>query len=210
MNPTTELPWFLLYRIAPYFSKTDDFLDYVDKVATCPTAKLRLPDERFVPGFTPPGQPGAPQANPNYMRPYNYVINSWANTMPQFYLGWVNIGTTWTGWENCYQASPTNTSCQPPKTIEFVKRASGEWMIGDAWRDSWTVLISPGNVQTVNVGTWAIGYNGQSQIPLPKDPYHGKDRITNLAYFDMHAASFTGSKDAWYHTFPANRPPPPP
>ncbi|HEY3245137.1 MAG TPA: prepilin-type N-terminal cleavage/methylation domain-containing protein [Phycisphaerae bacterium] len=207
MNPTTELPWFLLYRLAPYFSKTDDYLDYVDRVATCPTAKFRIPDERFIPGYAVPGE----GVNPSYMRPYNYLINSWVNTEPKFYFGWVNIGTTWTGWESCYQAASQdpcppnlNTTCVPPKRIETIKRQSDEWMIGDAWRDVWTVLISPGNVQTVVVGSWQLGNNGLSQTPLPRNPYHGKDRTTNLVYFDMHAAAFSGPKDAWAHAFPAN------
>lgn len=215
MNPTLEVPWFLLARLSPYFSKSDSYLQYVDAVATCPTAKLKIADEQFVPNFVSPHQLGnPPQANPNYMRPYNYLVNSWSNTQPSFYFGWVNIGTTWTGWENCYTANPMNTSCQAPKKIEHIKRQSDEWAVGDAWRDFWSVFISPGNVETVIVGTWQLanmsGPVGPTQLPLPRNPYHGKSRASNLLFFDMHAAAFSGSKDSWAKTFPANPAPPPP
>jgi prepilin-type N-terminal cleavage/methylation domain-containing protein len=206
MNPDTERPWFLLDRIAPYFTKGEEYLDYVDRVATCPTAKLKLPDGNFLPGFIPPG---SSITNPTYMRPYNYLINSWTNTYPNFYFGWVNIGTTWTGWLNCYTNTPNNNSCQPPEKIEYIKRASDEWAIGDAWRDSWSVQLLPGQVVTVNVGTWQLGNMGPTQNPLPRDPYHRNNKATNLLFFDMHAATFSGSKDAWAHAFPANQPPMP-
>jgi prepilin-type N-terminal cleavage/methylation domain-containing protein len=207
LNPNTERPWFLLYRLAPYFSRFDNYLKFTDAVATCPTGEMKIPDDNFRPGVTPPGET---EANQSYMRPYNYLINSWNTTAPTFYFGWINIGTTWTGWINGYDPTddifdPQNTSYQAPKPITMIKRASDEWALGDAWWKIKSDFHSPSDIRTKRLGTWQLGDSGPSRLPLPRKPYHGRGEITtNLVFFDGHGAPFRDWQN-WTDYFPANR-----
>ncbi|MBK9120505.1 MAG: prepilin-type N-terminal cleavage/methylation domain-containing protein [Phycisphaerales bacterium] len=205
MNPNTERPWFLLARLAPVMaSGPDDLLKYVDLVGTCPTAKQKNTDSNFLPNVN---------QNPSWSRPYNYLVNSWNNTEPRFYFGWTNIGVTWEGWVNAYNANPNGTA-QPPKKLDAVRRSAEEWAVGDAWWDFRRTFIAPGQFADRMLGTWQLLTSNpttsanMSHNPLPRTPYHRNNRGTNLVYFDGHAATFVGI-DEWAQKFPANQPTPP-
>ena len=203
MNPDTEQTWFLLARVAPIFTTSDEFYRYADRVATCGTAVGKNPDANFKPNIN---------GNPNWSRPYNYLINSYTNTEPKQYFGWTNIGVTWTGWQNFYRQNPDNLSYQPPKKIDKIRKPADEWAVGDAWWTFKRVMITPGNFQDTFLGTWQVPRNppsdssGMSHNPLPRAPYHRNGKGTNLVYFDGHGATFNGI-DEWAQKFPANRPP---
>ncbi|MCP4249720.1 MAG: hypothetical protein GY778_21980 [bacterium] len=212
MDEETARPWFLLSRIGPYFAKGDDTLEYVDKVAVCPTAEQKYPDSDFL-----PSAPG----NPSWSHPFNYLPNSWGNTAPTFYFGWVNIGVTWTGFMNFVDESedpfnPTpGSSYHAPRNTSLIKRISDEWMVGDAWWDfevgGFTIPGQP--VTITSMGPWQLppdggdpqDSTGGSNNPLPRGPYHRNGKVTNLVYFDSHAAAFSGDNERWAQTFPANR-----
>lgn len=202
MDPETERPWFLLARLAEMTVGSDEeFYEYVDEVATCPTAKMKNPDRNFKPDVS---------GNPSWSRPYNYLINSWSNTKPDFYFGWTNIGVTWAGWTACHFEDPQSSSCQPPKRIEWIKWPADEWAVGDAWWDFRRVMIVPGEFEDSMLGTWQLldptptDPSGQSHNPLPRKPYHKSGKGTNLLFFDGHAGSFVGV-DEWAREFPHNR-----
>lgn len=203
MDPNTQRPWFLLARLSSMFTTDDEMLQYVDRVATCPTAVGRFPDKNFLPNIN---------GNPSWSHPYNYVINSWSNSDPKWFFGWTNIGVTWTGWCNGYAADPNSPSYQPPKKIEKIKRVGDEWAVGDAWWAFRRVMIRPGVFQDTMLGPWQLAAAnplnpvGMSHNPLPRLPYHKRDRETNLLYFDGHCGNFVGV-DRWAEKFPANRPP---
>jgi prepilin-type N-terminal cleavage/methylation domain-containing protein/prepilin-type processing-associated H-X9-DG protein len=192
--------WFLLYRLAPYFSASDTYAEYADKVSLCPTALRVKGDEAFV-----PEDKGGPAHNPKHSRPYNYLVNSWHNTQPECYFGWVNVGVTWKGWTNGLRDA--DTDLRRPSPLERVRRPADEWAVGDAWRHVDVVVPGPGAdpIQTF-LGTWQ-GSGGDSWVPLPEAPYHGSKKTgTNLLYFDGHAATFNG-EDNWVMEFPANKDP---
>jgi len=200
MNPDTERPWFLLARLAPIMmSGSEEFYEYVDEVATCPTAVGLYPDSSFKPNEN---------GNPNWCRPYNYLINSYRNTEPMQYFGFTNIGVTWEGWYNFYrQGYP---SYQPPKKITRIEQPSEEWIVGDAWWDFRRVFVRPGVYDDTLLGTWQVASGspdnptGMSHNPLPRAPYHKYSEATNLLYLDGHAGQFDGV-DNWALEFPANR-----
>jgi len=205
MNAATERPWFLLERLAPLMGDSDDLLEVVDEVATCPTAAQLFPDSNFLPNV---------DGNPSWSRPYNYLINSWCNTKPGFYFGWTNIGNTWEGWTRGFEAG--QPGFETPKSIDNIPRPAEEWMIGDAWWDFRRTFIRPGLTDDTLLGTWQLnncrcaGANpspdsaNNSHNPLPHAPYHKSDSGTNLVYFDGHAATFDGV-DKWALKFPVNR-----
>lgn len=201
MDPDTQRPWFLLARLGPLLSKNDTSLEYVDALATCPTAVQKNPAMNFIPNVN---------GNPNWSRPFNYLINSWANTSPDRYFGWTNIGVTWEGWVAGHGANPQDSAYQPPKKIAAINRISQEWMIGDAWWDFRRTMTLPGQFEDVMLGTWQlVGQNpadssGGSHNPLPRNPYHIGGKSTNLVYFDGHGGPFKG-EDEWAREFPANR-----
>lgn len=202
MDEETERPWFLLARLAPLMmTGNEQFFEYVDEVATCPTAKMLKPDEEFTPNVN---------GNPIWSRPYNYLINSWCNTVPSYYFGWTNTGYTWEGW--------TNADFPPPKKITKIEQPSEEWAVGDAWWDFRRVLVLPGVFDDSLLGTWQLNncpncdppaspspdsQNG-SHNPLPRAPYHKTGDVTNLLFFDGHAGVFEGV-DEWALEFPGNR-----
>ena len=197
MNEETERPWFLLARLAPLMmTGNEQFFEYVDELATCPTAKMIKPDDEFIPNIN---------GNPPWCRPYNYLINSWGNTEPPYYYGWTNTGYTWEGWANADFPKPTK--------ITKIAKASEEWAVGDAWWDFRRVMITPGTWEDTMLGTWQIARDqgdptnpeGMSHNPLPRMPYHKFGEVTNLLYFDGHGGSFEGV-DKWPLEFPANRP----
>ncbi|MBN2128577.1 MAG: type II secretion system protein [Sedimentisphaerales bacterium] len=199
MNEAMEKPWFLLHRLGPYLSKSDNFLKFVDEVSECPTAVGKFKDSHFL----PPSK-GGNENNPEWSRPFNYLPNTWANTRPDYYFGWTHTGYDWEG-----VTKPSNPSFHPPKPLERIKRASDEWMLGDAW---WKLtVIRPKPTQTIRtlVGTWQMDMPAehQSQYPLPRAPYHGSGsdnaRSTNLIYFDGHGGPFKGM-ESWALKFPAN------
>ncbi len=200
MNPETHRPWFLLARLAPLMmTGNEQFFEYVDEVATCPTAKIESPDENFIPGAN---------GNPSWCRPYNYLVNTYRNTDPMQYFGFVNIGVTWEGWYHFYRQD--HPSYQPPKKITSIAKTSEEWAVGDAWWDFRRVMIVPGQFEDTMLGTWQIPSNppdnpvNMSHNPLPRAPYHKFSEITNLLYFDGHGGGFEGV-DKWALEFPANR-----
>jgi prepilin-type N-terminal cleavage/methylation domain-containing protein len=202
MDPEIERPWFLLARLAPLMmTGNEEFFEYVDEVATCPTAKIQNPDENFTPNVN---------GNPRWSRPYNYLVNSWCNTNPRYYFGWTNTGYTWEGWMNADLPEPTK--------ITKIARSSEEWAVGDAWWDFRRVFVRPGVFDDSLLGTWQLNncpdcdppaspssdsFNG-SHNPLPRAPYHKFGEVTNLLYFDGHGGSFEGV-DNWALEFPANR-----
>ncbi len=208
MSPTTTRVWFLLDRLAPYFTKSDDKLQYADAVATCPTAVMVKKDEDFMPNVGT-----APEINPSHSHPYNYVPNTWGYTKPGYYFGWVNIGTTWTGFMNAVTDRPAPVlsngkylvpaGSYAPLNQDLVTRPSAEWMIGDAWWLKKTVKPNPSTTITAWLGTWQS--DGNSHFPLPRAPYHGPKKAlgTNLVYFDGHCGTFQGM-DEWATEFPAN------
>jgi len=206
MNPNTERPWFLLARIAKYMGGEDEVLRNIDKLATCDTAVLKNPDSKFIPNVS---------GNPSWSRPFNYTINSDPNTLPSYYFGWTNTGYTWPGW--VYENSRDPNRFPPPKKIDWLKRVSDEWAVGDAWWNVKRVMIVPGQFQTFVLGTWRImksasnplDSSGMSHNPLPKAPYHKNGRGTNLVHFDGHGSTFVGIEQ-WAFVYPANRPPPSP
>jgi prepilin-type N-terminal cleavage/methylation domain-containing protein/prepilin-type processing-associated H-X9-DG protein len=205
MNAEMERPWFLLYRLGPYMSKGDNLLKYVDKVSECPTATGKFKDSQFL----PPSK-GGPAGNPNWSRPFNYLPNTWGNTQPTYYFGWTNTGVNWEGFMNFLRQG--NASYRAPRPLEVIKRASAEWMLGDAWWDLKTIRVNPTTVKTTRMGTWQLDDNpdpsGRSNNPLPKDPYHGggdaETRSTNLLFFDGHGGVLKG-KVSW-KKFPATKP----
>jgi hypothetical protein len=169
-------------------------------VATCPTSKIDKPDEDFIPNVN---------GNPNWCRPYNYLINTYRNTDPMQYFGFVNIGVTWEGWFNFYRQG--NPGYQAPKKITQIERSSEEWAVGDAWWDYRHVFVNPQEQYDVMIGTWQLASTppgnpaGMSHNPLPRAPYHKFGEVTNLLYFDGHGGTFDGV-DNWALEFPANRP----
>lgn len=205
MNPETERPWFLLARLAPLFSENDDLLEYVDEVATCPTAKQKFPDENFTPNEN---------GNPAWSRPFNYLINTWCNTDPDYYFGWTNIGVTWEGWMNFHNRFPD--SFPGPENIDNVPRPSDEWAVGDAWWDYRVTFVTPTDQRPTLLGTWQLNNcpcrgrqpqpdsQNMSHNPLPRAPYHGDGKITNLLFFDGHGGRFVGI-DKWAQKYPINR-----
>jgi prepilin-type N-terminal cleavage/methylation domain-containing protein/prepilin-type processing-associated H-X9-DG protein len=200
MNPDTERPWFLLSRLSRQFTSDDEQMRYIDRIATCPTAKMKNPDQNFI-----RNQNG----NPSWSRPYNYLINSFVNTNPKQYFGWVNIGVTWAGWAAQYAQNADNMSYQPPKMLDSIRGAANEWAVGDAWWSFKRVMILPGQFRDSMLGTWQVTTSNSANSscnPLPKAPYHKTGKVTNLVYFDGHAAGFTGIDD-WAQRFPGNRDP---
>jgi prepilin-type N-terminal cleavage/methylation domain-containing protein len=204
MSETTQRPWFLLYRLAPIMSKSDNFLRFVEKVSECPTAKGKFVDSAFL----PPSK-GGPPGNPEWSRPYNFLPNTWFNTKPQCYFGWVNIGVTWEGFMN--NVNGPNPTYHVPKPLEVIKRPGDEWMFGDAWWDIKTIRVNPTTIKKTLLGTWQLGNDNPTNVsnnPLPKAPYHGGGdenvRYTNLLYFDGHGGVLKG-KDSW-KKFPATNP----
>jgi prepilin-type N-terminal cleavage/methylation domain-containing protein/prepilin-type processing-associated H-X9-DG protein len=208
MDDETERPWFLLARLAPLtMTSTEEFFEYVDEVGTCPTAQMLKADEDFAPNVN---------GNPSWSRPYNYLINSWCNTDPSQYFGFVNIGVTWEGWFHFYQQG--DSAYQAPKRITEVLKSSDEWAVGDAWWDFRRVFVSPGHFDDSLLGTWQLNNCpdcdpphspssesvNMSHNPLPRAPYHKSGDVTNLLYFDGHAGTFDGV-DNWALEFPANR-----
>lgn len=197
MPPDTQRPWFLLSRLAPMMMNgSEPFYELVDEVATCPTAKKVKDDTQFCPTV-------CVSTNPQWSRPYNYLINSWINTKPSFYFGWTNIGVTWEGWTYQYSLNPDNPSYQPPKGIDEIPRQSEEWIIGDAWWQFKKTFIKPGQFEETMLGTWQTN-GGDSRNPLPNVPYHAGGKGTNLLYVDGHANQFKGI-DEWARQFPINR-----
>lgn len=204
MDPNTSRPWFLLTRIAPLMGQ-DDTLRYIDQVATCPTAAQKFPNSNFRPNVN---------GNPSWSRPFNYTINSYSNTSPTKYFGWVDIGVTWVGWWNTVQTQTGGPDghYQAPKRIEWMKRTSDEWSVGDAWWWAKRVFVTPTVQRTVALGTWgALGANplvstNMSHNPLPHTPYHRNGKGTNLIFFDGHGSTYVGVDD-WPNVFPANRAP---
>ncbi|UCG16393.1 MAG: prepilin-type N-terminal cleavage/methylation domain-containing protein [Phycisphaerales bacterium] len=196
MPEDTQRVWFLLYRLAPYFSKSDNFLEYADAVSTCPVAARIRKDEEFI-----PEENGGPVGNPSWSHPFNYLPNMWGNTNPQFYFGWVNTGVDWEGAVNGIRSGQYHA----PIPLDRIKRPGDEWMIGDAWWDQKVVRPNPAaDPELTLLGTWQMD-GGSSQNPLPREPYHGsKKRGTNLVFFDGHAATFNGIEE-WPLHFPANR-----
>lgn len=208
MNEDTERPWFLLARLAPLMmTSNEQFYEYVDEVATCPTAKINKTDEDFAPNV---------DGNPGWCRPYNYLINTWRNTEPMQYFGFVNIGVTWEGWFNFFQQD--YPAYQAPKKCTAVERGSEEWAVGDAWWDFRHVFVNPQQQYNYLLGTWQLNNcpdceppvypnpdsTGGSHNPLPRAPYHKFGDITNLLYFDGHGGAFDGV-DNWALQFPGNR-----
>ncbi len=204
MPATTQRLWFLLDRLAPFFSKTDHTLEYIDKISECPTAVGKFKDAEFR-----PASEGGPSGNPNWSHPFNLLPNTWGNTKPKYYFGWVNIGVTWEGFMN--NVNGPNPEYHLPKPMETIKRASSEWMVGDAWWDIKTIRVNPTTVRKTLMGTWQLGNDdptNNSNNPLPKSPYHGsgdeRSRYTNLVFFDGHGGLIKG-KDNW-KKYPATNP----
>ncbi len=204
MPKFTQRLWFLLDRLAPYFSKSDESLEYVDKVSECPTAVGKYKDSLFL----PPSE-GGPNENPTWSHPFNYLPNTWGNTNPTYYFGWVNIGVTWEGFMN--NINGPNPTYREPKPVETIKRASDEWMAGDAWWDIKTIRVNPTTIKKTLMGTWQLGNDNptnNSNNPLPRAPYHGggneQTRFTNLLFFDGHGGVLRG-KESW-KKFPATKP----
>jgi len=201
MNPETERPWFLLARLAPLMmTGSETFYEYVDELATCPTAKMINPDENFAANTN---------GNPRWCRPYNYLVNSYRNTEPMQYFGFVNTGVDWQGWYNLYRQG--NPNYQPPKKFTAVPKQAEEWAVGDAWWDFRRTMVVPGVFRDTMLGTWQIASSqpnnpsGMSHNPLPRAPYHKTGEATNLVFFDGHGGTFEGI-DEWALEFPANRP----
>lgn len=213
MDPDIETPWFLLARIAEYAGGEGTVYEAVDKLATCPTAKNLFDDELFLPEAN-----GGKSGNPSHSRPFNYTINTYTETDPIKYFGWVDIGVTWDGWNKIYYQNPTKTNkYQPPQKLANIKRASAEWAMGDAWWSDDVITVPPplpGLQATQKLaGTWrafqspiTASRNG-SHNPLPRAAYHGKGKNpgTNLQYFDSHVEMWRGDDEQWFKDFPANR-----
>ena len=207
--------WFLLDRLGPYFSRTDSKLKYADAIASCGTAALVKKDEAF--------DNKRDSKNPTWNRPFNYLPNTWGTTYPGYYFGWINTGYNWEGFMKLRverdEKKRTSTGVLPaaffaPLPMDAVRRPSGEWMIGDAWWDRVVALPDEmGAPVTTMMGTWQMAPTaedgrGMSCYPLPRRPYHGKDKMgTNLSFFDGHAATFKGIGQNWVSAFPANKPP---
>lgn len=207
-NPDTERPWFLLARIAPFLSKSDSQVTFMDEIATCPTLLQQLPDERFEAGKKLTNDFGvANQTNPSWSRPYHYLPNNWGNTKPQFYFGWVNIGSTWNGAVLYMQQNPERAV----KSYTHIQRPSDEWALGDAWYNFDSQFV-PGQGAVVQpVGTWQLlptgnpkNTDGASSNPLRNAPPHRDRKGTNLVFFDGHGTTFTGVGKSWLDVFPAN------
>ena len=201
MDEETERPWFLLARLAPMMmTANEQFFEYVDELATCPTARLNNEDENFIPNV---------DGNPNWSRPYNYLVNTYRNSEPMQYFGFVNIGVTWEGWANFYRQG--HPAYQPPKKLDRIPKPAEEWAVGDAWWDFRHVFVNPQEQYNVMIGTWQIPSepaddpSGSSHNPLPRGPYHKSGQETNLLFFDGHGGVFHGV-DNWALEFPANRP----
>jgi prepilin-type N-terminal cleavage/methylation domain-containing protein/prepilin-type processing-associated H-X9-DG protein len=219
LDPNTQLPWFLLSRIAPYASKNDHKFEYIDEVSTCPTMLRTWPDENFDPGIVAPeSNPG--QNNTDWTKPYHYVINSWGTSAPSYYFGWVNIGTTWTGFVNNVSmnitagdplatGTGTPTTGRRPVKFERIRNTSGEWSVGEAWHphESKTILNDPNNPfsgsKTVVIGPWQ-STGGNSWFPLPRKPIHSGRTAANMVYFDGHAGTWRAKTDDWLSYFPYN------
>jgi len=209
MNAETSRPWFLLARIGPMVSNDDEFLEFVDELSECPTAIGLNPDSNFLPNAVQENG----DINPNWSRPYNYLINTWHNTAPRAYFGWVNIGVTWTGWVDAHNGDPD--AFPSPQKLEQIDKHAEEWAVGDGWWSFKRVFITPKNQVDSLLGTWQLNNypcdggrpsksaSNQSGAPLPHAPYHSNNG-TNLLYFDGHAAKFTGI-DQWAREFPGNR-----
>ncbi len=208
MNEETARPWFLLARLAPMMmTANEQFFEYVDDLATCPTAKLNNEDENFIPDV---------DGNPHWSRPYNYLVNTWRNTNPMQYFGFVNIGVDWEGWDNYYRQG--DPSYQPPKKLDRIPKPAEEWAVGDAWWDYRHVFVNPQEQYNYLIGTWQQNNcpdcdppmlpnsdpTGASHNPLPRAPYHKSGQETNLLFFDGHGGVFYGV-DNWALEFPANR-----
>lgn len=208
MNPETEVPWFLLARIAEYAGGEGTMLDAVDKLATCPTASTRFDDERFLPETD-----GGLAGNPSWSRPYNYLVSTYGtldSSLP-FYFGLVNIGSTWEGVKKVLAREPN----KKPKKIEIIPRTAEEWAVGDAW---WGNPINLSDnpflgKDFVNPGTWTLrpadvkDGSGGSQNPLPREPYHGRGKNpgANLLFFDGHVEMERRVEEEWVDAYPANR-----
>lgn len=210
----THLPWFLLARIGPYLSKNDKNLEFIDEVSTCPTMERLWPDSNYLKNKIAP-ESQSTQVNPEHSHPYHYLVNTWGTTAPSFYFGWVNIGTTWTGFVNALKGNPTageplaisSGSARRPVKVDQILRTADEWSVGEAWWKE--VVIRPNPLappQITMLGTWEVS-GGNSHFPLPRKPIHSGRTAANMVYFDGHAATWRGAVDDWYDYFPANRNP---
>lgn len=217
VNNQKSLTWIL----RPYYGGKglDPFQqnEMADKVSSCPTAEIIVPDAEFFKVSTPSCYDE---------RPYSYVCNSWGPTGVSPGAGVSRTQQEWLhtdpphyfgAWFYC-DASPIRSSGpQPswyPKQIERIKRPADEWAIGDAWyRRIAAGAGRPGAVQTRQfIGTFAPQTSSLKPI-IPDRPYHGikattvssherknltvLPRInfkgkTNLLFFDGHASSTFG------------------
>jgi prepilin-type N-terminal cleavage/methylation domain-containing protein/prepilin-type processing-associated H-X9-DG protein len=188
-----------------------------DNVSSCPTAERIVPDEEF--DKRAAAQTGCWRERPysyvantwgSYLpagTPASLNNIEWPQTDPPHYFG---------VWNYC-DSNPVHADRSwKPKNIDRIKFASSEWAIADAWyRRIAAGAARPGAVVKRQwLGTFApqIG-EGSDQPIIPDRPYHAirsnevssHDRQglavlpeiqfkgrTNMAYFDGHAAAFSG------------------
>jgi prepilin-type N-terminal cleavage/methylation domain-containing protein/prepilin-type processing-associated H-X9-DG protein len=210
-DAATERPWFLLERVGPMISKNDQNLEFIDEISSCPTMSRIWPDENFRPNILAPESEPTEQ-NPSHSHPYHYIVNTWGTSNPSFYYGWVNIGTTWTGWENGLQGNPTadeldaptSNSYRRPIKIDQIRRSADEWSIGEGWWRKEAVRPNPLAPPVVTfLGTWQA--DGTSGYPLPRRPIHSNRNATNLVFFDGHASTYRAPVEEWAQFYPANK-----
>ncbi|MCP4594459.1 MAG: type II secretion system protein [bacterium] len=207
----------LAWLLRPYFgsgSAVNQASKQADEFSTCPTAPFVAPDEDFG------GVKGVPFSySVNSFGPLNCPMSSsdtgaqWFHTDPPYYFGCWYYYDDWP--DSSAMASYYYARMWKPKNIARIRMASAEWSVGDAWyRRVKPGATRPGTVRDREVlGTFPSVDSGS---PLPSMPFHGVSSSdaratrhtsapngvlpkiplkgwTNLAFFDGHAESFSGT-----------------
>ncbi len=207
----------LTWLLRPYFSKGYGDANredtHSDAINTCPTATRIVPDQDFL---------NVQTGSCYDERPFSYVCNSWGvvqapassvsspeahHTNPPHYFG---------AWFYC--DSPTIRDGRVdiawrPKQISRIKRPGEEWATADAWYRKVPTTVQRGQTAKQWLGTFAVEPNAGYKPLIPDRPYHkirsntvsshkraDKDLlpaikfkgVTNMSYFDGHAAPFSG------------------
>ncbi len=131
-----------------------------DKIVTCPD--FPVPDREFtdVPGLGD--------------TPFHYAINTWTDTEPNFYFGFIWNNPAWNNDFSKFleemERKPGGAAARLPKKFRTIKSPQREWAIADAFQRP-----NDFNGMLVN-GSWPRDaadtsiYN--SGRPLPKSPFH--------------------------------------
>lgn len=205
----------LIWLLRPYFSSGGGFAQeskVADEVSKCPTAVLVSPDADFRrPGgiLNRPYNYAINSWGPTFLTigVPTYDPGGWYHTDPPFYFG------VWYYTDQDFEEARFKGGVWKPKKIESIKFASAEYSVGDAWYRKVAQATRIGSKKREFLGTFPSENSGS---PLPSAPYHVTNLarirstrnsgqlnqgtlpkiafrgMTNLAYFDGHAAGYRG------------------